>query len=84
MSQNLIEKITKCLVDTFVFLETSSEEIVNEDSAIEMLEQLGADIQSLDEMSKKQLNKQILIISSEYPKNLGDIIKKMPENLGIN
>ena len=42
MSQNLIEKLTKCLVDTFVFLETSSEEIVNEDSAIEMLEQLGA------------------------------------------
>ena len=64
-------------------METSSEEVVNEDSAIEMMEQLGADIQSLDEISKKQLRKQILIISSGYPKPLGDIIKKMPENLGI-
>ena len=84
MSQNLIEKLTKCLVDTFLFLEISNEELVNEDAAVAMLEQLSSDIQSLDDFNKKNLEREIIKLSSNYPQDVSDIIRNMPKNLGIN
>jgi hypothetical protein len=83
MSQNLNEKLTKCLIDMFIFLEFSGGEIVNEDVAVEKLEQLNSEIQILDGYSKELLGKEIIKLSDNYPENRIDFIRKMPESLGI-
>ncbi len=44
MFQEFNNKIFKCLIDTVIFLEFSEENIVDPDSAAELLETIGAEL----------------------------------------
>jgi hypothetical protein len=83
MSQNLIEILTKCLVDTLIALEFSEESQLGEDTVIQIIEQIGHELQSLPNADKELLIEKLNKLSKTYPDQLREFIVLLPENLGL-
>jgi hypothetical protein len=83
MSQNLTRSLIKSLIDTLIAIEFSTETIVDEDVAVEILEQISAELQTLSALDKATLVNEISHLSQQYPKEFHEFVKSLPENLGI-
>lgn len=83
MSKNLINNLTKCLVNTVVSIELTNQDNINDDFAVELLEQISSDLQSLSDKEKTIIIKQIELLSTSYPPDVGNFVKLLPQNLGI-
>ena len=66
------------------FLEFSSEEVINPDAAMEAMEQLAAELQSLPEDARIELAKQFEESADKFhePAKV-KFIKSLPETLGL-
>ena len=83
MSEKNITAIAQAIINISIFLELSDKNTIDEDRAIEALEQISADISEFEYDFKLQLSKSILKLVIKYPKNLHCYINNLPENLGI-
>lgn len=81
MNNNI--KLVKVIADLAVFLEFTSEDLLNPDIAIEAMEQMAAELQLLDEKDKLELVKTFHLLSKEYNGNLGEYVRELPESLGL-
>lgn len=83
MYQKFSDKIIKCFVEMIIFLEFSDENIVNSDSAIEILELISSELQSMDESNKEFFKKQIEKIAISYSADKKKFVLSLPEYLGL-
>ena len=58
--------IAKVIVDVAVFLEFSDADVVNEDSAVAMLEQIASELQCMENTEQESLALQFKELASQY------------------
>lgn len=80
---NMESHLIKAVVDMAVFLEYTNSEFLNEDAAVEAMEQLAAELQQMGESDQQQLSKQIVILSSLFGQPQKDFVAGLPDALGL-
>ena len=75
--------LVKAIVDMAVFLEYTNSELLNEDAAVEAMEQLAAELQQMDEGDQQQFSQQIVVLASQYEQPQRDFVAGLPEALGL-
>lgn len=83
MSQLCNDKIVKILIDTFIFLEFSDDEIINEDTSIELMEQISSDLQCMDDENRKYLAMKIKEMSILYGEDKRDFVRDLPNSINL-
>lgn len=75
--------IAKAIANVAIFFEFSSAELINEDAAVEAMEQLAADLQAMDLPERKALSKALKEIAESYERDSADFVAALPETFGI-
>jgi len=75
--------LVKAIVDIALFLEYTNSELLDEDTAVEAMEQLAAELQQMAEGDKQQLTKQIVGFSTSYEQPQSQFVEGLPEALGL-
>lgn len=83
MSKNSNIKLIKIIADLAIFLEFTSEDRLDADTAVEMMEQMAAELQLLDAEDRQDIAKDFLVISEEYTGDKSEFVKELPESLGL-
>ena len=83
MSKNSNIKLIKIIADLAIFLEFTSEERLDADTAVEMMEQMAAELQLLDAEDRQDIVRDFLVISAEYTGDKSEFVKELPESLGL-
>ncbi len=83
MSSNFTNTLVKCLLDTLIFLEFTNPNLLNEDVAIELLEQISSKLQNMTEKEKQIFIAELENLKTFYPKNMQKFIENLPENIGL-
>ena len=84
MNQMLDSHCIKVIIDMIIFLEFSDEDVVNPDSAIEVIENVASELKLMDYKYKKDFLKKIEELSHDYTGKQKDFVKNLPEVLGIS
>ncbi|QJU56928.1 hypothetical protein HL653_03185 [Sphingomonas sp. AP4-R1] len=66
-----------------IFFEFCSDDTLDPDTAIQVMEQLSGDLQALDENSRRELAASFLAISSRYEGEVRAFVEDMPHAFGI-
>lgn len=80
---NMNSHLIRVIVDMAVFLEYTNSDLLDEDAAVEAMEQLAGELQQMAESDQRQLAKQIVEYSTSYTQPQSDFVKGLPEALGI-
>lgn len=83
MSKNSYVSLVRIIVNIAIFLEFTSEERLDPDTAVEMMEQISAELQLFGEDDKKKIIKLFNDISKEYEGKESEFVKELPNSLGI-
>lgn len=83
MSKNSNIKLIKIIVDLAIFLEFTSEDRLDADTAVEMMEQMAAELQLLDVEDRQDIARNFLVISAEYNGDKSEFVKELPESFGL-
>jgi len=83
MNEKMNTSIARAVANIAIFLEFSNDEILDADAAVGAMEQLAADLQSLDGHAQQQLSTAISSIASEYGAEEKEFLVGLPENLGL-
>ncbi|QBH02362.1 hypothetical protein [Xanthomonas oryzae] len=75
--------LAKIVVDSCLFFEFSDSNIVNPDVAINMMEQIAAELQELPETEKAALFILFKEISRSYDEKFSAFILELPRSLGL-
>lgn len=75
--------VAKAIANVAIFLEFSSEEIINEDAAVEAMEQLAADLQATDKPTRNALSQALKEIACSYDGEFAEFVAALPEAFGI-
>jgi len=78
----MIHQIARALANLNIALEFSGEAI-DEDDVVQILEQLGGDLQALDAESRKMLSDAFRSIAPEYDGDFRQSVESMPEDFGL-
>ena len=80
----MIEVFARVIVSIAIFLEFTSDEFLNEDISIDMVEQLALDLQNLTSEEKKLLVLALKKICSNCTdKEMNDFSARLPESFGL-
>lgn len=79
----MMNEIARAIANVVIFLEFSPQDILDEDAAIEAVEQLSGDLQALDAASREALSKELRLISSSYQGEAKAFVENLPDALGI-
>ncbi|MFK7974467.1 MAG: hypothetical protein AB8B66_06405 [Rickettsiaceae bacterium] len=83
MNNSLSNKLIKVLLDLVIFIEFSNEDIVNEDAAVGILEEVAAELQDLEQEDKQELLKQIKNLSSMYSSEKKAFLENFSDYFGL-
>jgi hypothetical protein len=75
--------LVKAIVDIALFLEYTNSELLDEDSAVEAMEQLAAELQQMAEVEQQQLANQIVGLASSYELPQSEFVASLPQALGL-
>ena len=75
--------LVKAIADMAIFLEFSDENVVDDDAAIAVLEQMGAELQLMDEATKSSFIAKLAVISNDYSDDQSDFVSGLAESLGL-
>lgn len=79
-----IDKVfAKTVAEVCIFLEFSGEEMINPDAAIQVMEQMSASLQELDEDSRLSLARNFRSISGNYDGGIVEFVGSLGEALGL-
>lgn len=84
MKEKLNDKLVRSILDALIFFEFSSDETIDPDASMEMVETIAANLQSLKESEKKELLFAFIKVSTHYPPEQKEFIRSLPASLGIN
>lgn len=84
MTINAHAILAKIVADIAIFCEFTSDDLLNEDTAVEMLEQLAFRLKDLGTVDKADIAAQFERLSFDYPdEKIADFVRGLPESLGI-
>ncbi|MGS0627508.1 MULTISPECIES: hypothetical protein [Photorhabdus] len=83
MLKNSNIRLVKVIIDLAIFLEFTSEELLNPDSAIEIMEQMAAELQLLNDDEKQEVVMIFYDLSENYTGDTYEYVKGLPESLGL-
>lgn len=83
MSKNSSAKLVKIIANLAIFLEFTNERQLDPDLAVKMMEQMAAELQSLNDDDRDDIKKIFQDISREYTGDKCEFIKKLPESFGL-
>lgn len=83
MSKNSSAKLVKIIANLAIFLEFTDEGKLDPDLAVKMMEQMAAELQSLNDDDRKNITKMFQDISREYTGDKCEFIKELPESFGL-
>ncbi|WP_456311306.1 hypothetical protein [Serratia proteamaculans] len=83
MSKNSSVKLVKIITNLAIFLEFTDERQLDPDLAVEMMEQMAAELQSLNDDDRKDITSIFQDISREYTGDKCEFIKELPESFGL-
>ncbi len=83
MFQNYDQKLVKLLIDNLILLEFTDNQLMDEDYAVQIMEGIASELQSMDDESKKRLLSRIDSMIDSYPDTRRDFVKNLPETLGL-
>lgn len=75
--------MVKVIVDIAVFLEYTNSDLLDEDVAVEAMEQIAGELQQMSESDQRKLANQIVEYSVSYTQPQSDFVKGLPEAMGI-
>lgn len=76
--------LAKIVVDIAIFCEFTNDDLLNEDTAVEVLEQLAFRLKDLDTVEKADIADQFERLSLDYPQEkIADFVRGLSESLGI-
>jgi hypothetical protein len=78
----LDKHVVKVIVDTVIFLEYSSEKIIDPDSSVEAMEQLAVELQQASEIIQTELCQQFREVAIEYG-DRAEFVTGLGESLGL-
>jgi len=77
------DHLVKTIVDVMIFLEFAEDDIVDPDSAIQMIENITAEMCLMDNGAKKEFVAHISKMADQYTGEHKDFVKHLPVILGI-
>ncbi|SDX21158.1 hypothetical protein SAMN04515617_10259 [Collimonas sp. OK242] len=82
---NLINRhLVKSIADMAIFLEFTSEKLLDVDTSIEALEQLATELQLMDDGARGNLAQQFKKLSAEYKEERKAMfVESLPKSLGL-
>lgn len=84
MTNSLEKTLVKAIVDLTIFVEFAGDEIVDPDSGIEVIEQLSAELQTVDPTQMRRLLNLIEECSAEYLESeKAEFVRELPDSLGL-
>lgn len=84
MTINVYAGFASVVADIAVFCEFTNAQLLDEDTAVEMMEQLAFRLSALNDADKADLTAQLERLSVEYSeKNKADFVQGLPEALGL-
>jgi len=83
LSKNNNIKLIKIIADLAIFLEFTSEEQLDADIAVEMMEHIAGELQLLAAEDRQDIVRDFLVISAEYTEYKSKFVKELPESLGL-
>ncbi|WP_293968026.1 hypothetical protein [Sphingomonas sp.] len=76
-------QIAIAIANMAIFLEFCSDDILNEDTAVQAMEQLAGDLKALDENSRRELAASFRLIAPRYEGEARTFVEDMPYAFGI-
>lgn len=76
-------KIAIAIANLAIFLEFCSAELLDEDTAVQAMEQLAGDLQELDGASRRELSASFRSIAARYDEEARVFVENMPDAFGI-
>jgi hypothetical protein len=83
LSKNSEVKLAKIVADLAIFLEFTSEELLDPDAAVEAMEQIAAELQLLGDEERNNLAKIFIDLSNGYQGDKSEYVRDLPESLGL-
>ena len=77
------QTLARAIANVAIFLEFANEDLINEDASVEAMEQLAADLQSLDGPARASLSRAFREIAASYDGESADFVAELPESFGI-
>ena len=85
MNDSLMMHLIKAIADIAIFLEFSSDSVLNPDASMGALEQLSAELQLLDRTDCEVVIHQFRRISKNYEdEQMAQFVESLPETLGLS
>ncbi|MBN8501853.1 MAG: hypothetical protein J0M19_11945 [Sphingomonadales bacterium] len=75
--------IARAIANIAIFLEFSSDAVINEDASVEAMEQLAADLQSLNERERANLAASLKALAPSYGGDYSDFVLSLPDSFGL-
>ncbi|WP_341793040.1 MULTISPECIES: hypothetical protein [unclassified Rickettsia] len=75
--------LIKIILDIAIFLEFSNEDIINDDSAIQMMESIAYELQKMEESHKNDFIKKINELANEYKDEQKVFVQTFAYNCGL-
>jgi hypothetical protein len=76
-------KVAIAIANLAIFLEFCSAELLDEGTAVQAMEQLAADLQELDQDSRRELVASFRSIAARYDDEARSFVENMPYAFGI-
>jgi len=84
MDINFEYHLIKAIVNLAVFLEFTDDELLDQDSAINAMEQLAAEMQMISKDDRDKLTQHIIVIADSYEDvKIKQFIIRLPDSLGL-
>ncbi|EAW1721558.1 hypothetical protein AHX05_22830 [Salmonella enterica subsp. indica] len=83
MLRNSEVKLVKIIVDLAIFLEFTSSDLLDPDCAVEAMEDISAELQSLSSEDRVNIAEIFKDLSQKYTGDKAAYVRSLPESLGI-
>lgn len=83
MSKSSEIRLAKIIADQAIFLEFTSEELLDPDAAVQAMEQMAAELQLLSDEERNNLANILIDLSNEYEGDKSEYVRDLPESLGL-
>ncbi len=85
MNEIISKELAKSIANVAIFLEFSDSAILNEDAAIQVMEQFASDLQQLTLQERQSLSRALMEISGEYEEQARrQFVANLPEAFGLS
>ncbi|MCC8418422.1 MAG: hypothetical protein LN590_02185 [Rickettsia endosymbiont of Glossina mortisans submortisans] len=83
MSQVSNKHLIKIIVEVVVSLEFCSDDMINQDYAVQIMESIAAELQLMNKKQKEEFIKIVEELSHNYISEKKEFVKQLCENLGL-